>query len=105
MIFKPNRTKVASAVRTISAFAFAAITLTTACSRERAPHPVAPKLQMPGQITGKVIHVDDGDTLIMLDDQGFKRVIRLSDIDAPETSHGAKRGLLVFSAISDGTKS
>lgn len=78
--------------------ALTALTLATAYPRERAPQPPAPKLQMPGQITGKVIHVDDGDTLIILDGQGFKRVIRLSDIDAPEASHGAKRPGQPYSA-------
>ncbi len=42
-------------------------------------------------LAGKVIHVDDGDTLTMLDAQQLKWVIRLTDIDAPESGHGTRR--------------
>ncbi|MBI5792552.1 MAG: thermonuclease family protein [Rhodocyclales bacterium] len=89
-------------VTTLGLVAVAAAWLCTtpAAARERAPQPPAPQLKMPGQIAGKVIHVDDGDTLVLLDEQGFKRVIRLSDIDAPETSHGASRPGQPYSAKS-----
>lgn len=53
--------------------------------------PDGPSLPMPGQIEGRVIHVADGDTLTVLDGQRHERVIRLSDIDAPESGHGTKR--------------
>jgi endonuclease YncB( thermonuclease family) len=33
----------------------------------------------------KIIHVDDGDTIVMLDAQKRKHAIRLTDLDAPET--------------------
>jgi micrococcal nuclease len=46
---------------------------------------------MPGVIAGRVVHVDDGDTLTILDADHFQRVIRLTDIDAPEGEHGAGR--------------
>ena len=42
-------------------------------------------------LAGKVIHVDDGDTLTMLDAQQLKWVVRLTDIDAPESGHGTGR--------------
>lgn len=42
-------------------------------------------------LAGKVIHVDDGDTLTLLLPDNTKVHIRLSDIDAPETSHGRGR--------------
>lgn len=42
-------------------------------------------------LAGKVIHVDDGDTLTLLDAQQIKWVIRLTDIDAPESGHGTRR--------------
>lgn len=58
----------------------------------------APALTMPGTISGKVIHVDDGDTLVVLEGSGHKRVVRLSDIDAPETSHGKNRPGQPYSA-------
>ena len=48
-----------------------------------------PTLRMPGELTGKVIHVDDGDTLTVLDANNFQRVVRLTDIDAPESGHGS----------------
>ena len=54
-------------------------------------HRDGPTVQMPMELAGKVIHVDDGDTLTLLDQQGFKRVIRLTDIDAPESGHGTER--------------
>ncbi|MBI5792573.1 MAG: thermonuclease family protein [Rhodocyclales bacterium] len=84
--------------RLFLASAIAAVLSTGAIARERTPQPLAPQLKMPAQMTGKVIHIDDGDTLIMLDEQGFKRVIRLSDIDAPETSHGKSRPGQPYSA-------
>lgn len=40
---------------------------------------------------GKVIHVEDGDTLTILQSDFSKASVRLSDIDAPETSHGRTR--------------
>ena len=39
-------------------------------------------------MTGKVIHVEDGDTLTLLQSDYSKVSVRLSDIDAPETSMG-----------------
>ena len=35
-------------------------------------------------IKGKVIKVIDGDTVAMVDDNGFKHRVRLAGIDAPE---------------------
>ena len=40
---------------------------------------------------GKVIHVEDGDTLTILQGDNSRVSVRLSDIDAPETSHGRRR--------------
>lgn len=37
-----------------------------------------------GSITGKVIHISDGDTLLVLDSKNKKHEIRLAGIDAPE---------------------
>lgn len=37
-------------------------------------------------IEGKIVHVDDGDTIVMLDAQNRKQHIRLTDLDAPETA-------------------
>jgi len=52
------------------------------------------------KLDGKVIHVEDGDTLtIMLDDHS-KYSIRLTDIDAPETSHGPRKLGQPFSKVS-----
>ena len=42
-------------------------------------------------VHGKVIYVDDGDTLILLT-EGYSKVnVRLTDIDAPESAHGKGR--------------
>jgi endonuclease YncB( thermonuclease family) len=41
--------------------------------------------------TAKIIHVDDGDTVVALNEQNQKVKIRLANIDAPETSHGRCR--------------
>jgi micrococcal nuclease len=38
-------------------------------------------------LTGKVIYIDDGDTIVLLQDMKAQRKIRLSSIDAPESSH------------------
>jgi len=37
------------------------------------------------ELRGKVIHVDDGDTVVLLDEGRKRHKIRLTDIDAPET--------------------
>lgn len=50
--------------------------------------------ELPGQqwpMAGKVIYVSDGDTLTILQSDFSKLTVRLSDIDAPETSHGNHR--------------
>ena len=78
--------------------AFLALSMAFARESWSADHGDGPTIQMPGQIAGKVIHVDDGDTLIVLDGDGHKRVIRLTDIDAPETGHGAARPGQPYSA-------
>lgn len=46
---------------------------------------------VPWSEAGKVIHVEDGDTLILLQSDYSRASIRLSDIDAPETYHGGGR--------------
>lgn len=51
-------------------------------------------------IEGKVVHVDDGDTVIMMTADHTKVTFRLSDIDAPESSHGNQRPGQPFSALS-----
>lgn len=38
-------------------------------------------------LAGRVIHVDDGDTLVLLTGDLSKHKVRLSSIDAPESSH------------------
>lgn len=43
------------------------------------------------EFTAKVIHVDDGDTVVALDAQNQKTKVRLANIDAPEKSHGRCR--------------
>lgn len=63
------------------------------CARESAAVAAdgGAQLSMPGRIVGKVIHVQDGDTLTVLDAERAKRVVRLTDIDAPESARGAKK--------------
>ena len=50
-----------------------------------------PAAAQPWPVGGKVIHVEDGDTLTILQSDYSKVSVRLSDIDAPETSHGRGR--------------
>lgn len=38
-------------------------------------------------LEGKVIHVEDGDTVTLIDNRHTQHTIRLADIDAPETCH------------------
>jgi micrococcal nuclease len=44
----------------------------------------------PFEVHGKVVYVDDGDTVVMLVDGRSHMKVRLSSIDAPETSHTKK---------------
>lgn len=44
----------------------------------------------PTSITGRVVYVDDGDTLIVKTATGHEVEIRLASIDAPEVSHANK---------------
>jgi len=52
-----------------------------------APVPVQPK----SEFIGRVVHVDDGDTVVVKSKEHGEIKVRLSSIDAPETSHGATR--------------
>lgn len=45
----------------------------------------------PFDASGKVVYVDDGDTVVMLVDGRTQMKIRLSSIDAPESSHTNKQ--------------
>lgn len=58
----------------------------------------AAQLVLPASIRATVIHVNDGDTLVLRDVGGRNFTVRLTDIDAPETSHGAGRPGQPFSA-------
>lgn len=44
----------------------------------------------PTDISGKAVHIDDGDTLILLVNESQEVIIRLASIDAPEASHTKK---------------
>lgn len=46
---------------------------------------------LPMQLTGIVIHVEDGDTLTIQDQNKRTWIIRMSDIDAPEIRHSKNR--------------
>lgn len=46
-----------------------------------------PAAAAPSIIEGKVVHVEDGDTVVLLDQQKVQHKIRLADVDAPETCH------------------
>lgn len=54
----------------------------------------------PWHMSGKVIRVADGDTLTIMESDYSKVPVRLSDIDAPETSHGRKKPGQPFSQAS-----
>lgn len=54
----------------------AALALLTACS--------APAVAQGWEVAGRVVHVQDGDTLTILDEDRRQHKIRLSGIDAPE---------------------
>lgn len=46
------------------------------------------QLQITPEFDAKVIHVDDGDTVVALRGSGEKEKVRLANIDAPEVQHG-----------------
>jgi micrococcal nuclease len=48
--------------------------------------------------SGTVIRVSDGDSLVIRDMNGANYIVRLTDIDAPETAHGQGRPGQPFSA-------
>lgn len=52
------------------------------------------------ELEGKVIRVEDGDTLTLLTVDHARETVRLSDIDAPETSHGRNRPGQPYSQVS-----
>lgn len=52
------------------------------------------------QMEGKVIYVEDGDTLTLMLDDFSRYSIRLTDIDAPETSHGRNKPGQPYSQVS-----
>ena len=47
--------------------------------------PSAQATSLPLQMQGKIVYVDDGDTLVLLDAQKQQHKIRLTDSDAPES--------------------
>ena len=49
---------------------------------------------------GQVVYVDDGDTVVMLQSDLSRVTVRLSDIDAPEVSHGSGRPGQPYSNVS-----
>jgi endonuclease YncB( thermonuclease family) len=51
----------------------------------------AVNLPLPAAFDAVVVHVTDGDTLVLRDAEGRNLIVRLTDIDAPETSHGRGR--------------
>lgn len=42
-------------------------------------------------LSGKIVHVADGDTVTLLTNDGQRRRLRLASIDAPELSHGSQQ--------------
>lgn len=52
------------------------------------------------ELNGKVIYVEDGDTLTLLTPYLSRQSIRLSDIDAPETSHSREKPGQPFGKVS-----
>lgn len=54
----------------------------------------------PWQLQGKITYVEDGDTLTLMQADYSRYSIRLTDIDAPETSHGPSRLGQPFSQVS-----
>jgi endonuclease YncB( thermonuclease family) len=48
-------------------------------------------LAKPFAVTGKVVYVDDGDTVVLLAYDQMQIKVRLSSIDAPESSHTNKQ--------------
>lgn len=70
-------------MRIFSAFAAILMAATVSAAPAR-PSPAAP-------VQGLVVHVDDGDTIVVLTDQREKLKVRLANIDAPEVGHGRCR--------------
>lgn len=56
--------------------------------------------EVPWHLEGKVVYVDDGDTLVMLQPNLSRVTVRLSDIDAPEISHSTGRPGQPYSDLS-----
>lgn len=55
------------------------------------------------EFTARVIHVDDGDTVVAMTPDGQKTKVRLANVDAPEADHGRCRPGQPFSAKSTQT--
>jgi len=55
----------------------------------------------PFDVTGRVVYVDDGDTLVLLVNEQTQMKVRLSSIDAPESSHTNKQTGRVGQPYSD----
>lgn len=55
----------------------------------------------PFDASGKIVFVDDGDTVVLLVDGRTQKKIRLSSIDAPESSHTNKQAGRIGQPYSD----
>lgn len=78
----------------------AALALGLIC--EQADAGSAPRPEVTIRIDGQVVHVTDGDTLVLLDGAHRTHTVRLASIDAPETGHGAARPGQPYSAAATG---
>lgn len=58
----------------------------------------------PTSVPGKVVHVDDGDTVVLLTPEKLQVKIRLSSIDAPESDHTGKQRGRVGQPYSENSK-
>ena len=57
-----------------------------------------------GTLKGKVVYVDDGDTVVLLVEGNRKVKVRLASIDAPESSHTRKERGRIGQPFSEGSK-
>jgi micrococcal nuclease len=89
----------------LAALVFLGVGMTLTClSVESRESRWAPSRENRGDFRGRIVYVDDGDTVVALTASNEQVKVRLASIDAPESSHTNKEAGRVGQPFAEGSK-